>query len=373
MLNRFRRILSKGKYIPEIDGIRFWAIASVVLGHISGFYSVRKGVADNIFSHLAKNGLQGVQLFFILSGYVLSKPFCTAYLNNSAPPTLKSYYIRRVTRLEPPYVAAVILWFISLVYVQHKFAATELLPALGSALTYTTEIFHKRSQLNGVYWSLQVEVQFYMSAPFFCWIIFKKITNASIRLITLIAAMIIFSRVPYLVETPFRTLFDYFHLFLAGILLSNISIYNIKLNKLTSNLVAIVLIIVISSFHYGDNINYSMLMPFLAVVLFYLIIFKKALSCIFSNPVICVIGGACYSIYLIHYPLISIIGNKIIDKTNYTVFILIECIFVLIASSIFYLLIERPCMDKNWPKKVAALARSIRAPHLVRAQTDKKM
>ena len=58
-----RRITSKGTFIPEIDGLRFVAIASVVMYHLRGFLSPE--------SRLAAHGYRGVNLFYVISGFVL--------------------------------------------------------------------------------------------------------------------------------------------------------------------------------------------------------------------------------------------------------------------------------------------------------------
>ena len=43
-------------------------------------------------------------LFFAISGFILALPFAEHYLSGAPRPTLGRYYVRRVTRIEPPYV-----------------------------------------------------------------------------------------------------------------------------------------------------------------------------------------------------------------------------------------------------------------------------
>jgi peptidoglycan/LPS O-acetylase OafA/YrhL len=71
------------------------------------------------------------------------------------------------------------------------------------------------------------------------------------------------------------------------------------------------------------------------------------------------IGGMCYSIYLIHVIFISGIGNVSVSwqvSSNFLATFLFQLLvilpIVLLASTIFFVLIEKPCMDKDWPKKL---------------------
>jgi len=68
----------------------------------------------------------------------------------------------------------------------------------------------------------------------------------------------------------------------------------------------------------------------------------------------------CYSIYLIHAPIAAAFGNIskyfIISEhiiPNLLLFTLICLPIILIPSAIYFKFIEKPCMDKNWPQKLA--------------------
>src|SRR5262245_35723438 len=111
LFEKLSRVTTTGEIIREIDGFRFLAIASVILHHTLAIYlesTHRLGVQGRVQWQLVidqsylvrflRPGWFGVQLFFIISGFVLGLPFARRHLCAAPAPTLKSYYLRRVTR-----------------------------------------------------------------------------------------------------------------------------------------------------------------------------------------------------------------------------------------------------------------------------------
>jgi peptidoglycan/LPS O-acetylase OafA/YrhL len=83
----FKRITSSGNFIKEIDGLRFIAILSVILFHISNYLIATHNeiYPDARFFYLKKilkSGSLGVPLFFIISGFILAMPFAKFNFNN---------------------------------------------------------------------------------------------------------------------------------------------------------------------------------------------------------------------------------------------------------------------------------------------------
>jgi peptidoglycan/LPS O-acetylase OafA/YrhL len=95
-------------------------------------------------------------------------------------------------------------------------------------------------------------------------------------------------------------------------------------------------------------------------VVLYLAAFRGRLCCaVFSNRAITDIGGMCYSIYLFHslieYAVKRFTMTLHVGQNFWVYFALQGALilpFVLLLCGIFFLMIERPCMDREWPRKL---------------------
>jgi peptidoglycan/LPS O-acetylase OafA/YrhL len=103
--------------------------------------------------------------------------------------------------------------------------------------------------------------------------------------------------------------------------------------------------------HAMELLPLAILFPFMIGTLYYIIFHNETVKKIFSYKFIPIIGGMCYTTYLIHYTVISILGRYTIKVhlTDYYVpnlllqFVLL-IIPILLISSVFFLYIERPFM-----------------------------
>lgn len=109
-------------------------------------------------------GFTGVDMFFVLSGFLLALPFARATLSHSAHPSMTTYYKRRLLRVFPAYYAqlAIILvvggWFVSWKLVD----GVSLLAHLGMFFNIGN---HPVRPMVGVWWTLPVELSFYLLLP----------------------------------------------------------------------------------------------------------------------------------------------------------------------------------------------------------------
>ena len=367
----FKRKISKGSFIPEIDGLRFIAIASIVFYHINVFLSVKD---VNLYSgnfnlapinNFFAQGRIGVPLFFVISGFILSRPFAQMYIKRGDRIRLKSYFLRRLTRLEPPYLLIMTALFFGAVYVAKIISFQDgLLSYLASIFYAHNIIYGQFPLLHGVAWSLEIEVQFYILMPLLARLFLIRKTY--IRRMLIIIGACVFLVLDFYESLPFRSILNYLEYFLIGILLADFYISKSTIMKKVKleNLLALLFFAMIWMLGMYEPIRVSTrvlveMIQLLSIFLFYYLIFFHSALKLLTKPVITNIGGMCYSIYLLHYPIISIFGNPLVGQSfsnnvflNRFVYGLILLTMVLLISSAYFLLIERPCMEKAWYKKI---------------------
>ncbi len=366
------RETSSGSYIPEIDGLRFIAISTVILFHSYTYFNVKSSLindSDNIFfeiwTALCQNGYIGVYLFFAISGYILGKPFAEQYIQNGSNVSIKKYFFRRLTRIEPPYFIALISFFVLSLLI-YDFSFKDLLYHFLAGFFYIHNlVFAEANPINGVLWSLEVEIQFYILAPLIC-LLYKL--NKFLRWVIWTLLILIFSIISIKYDPElmgFKTIVGYFHYFLADIDASKL-----KINESISEIFYIFLGLAIFSFLLFTDLNtypfLRFMYSFMIIIFYYLVLKIEFWKKIFSIPWIAVVGGMCYTIYLLHYKIISFIGSitipfKISNSfiINYVIQILLYTFFIALGSIVFYLLIERPTMKKEWYKKFFVKRKSI--------------
>jgi peptidoglycan/LPS O-acetylase OafA/YrhL len=115
---KLARVTSGRKLISEIDGLRFIAIVPVMIQHMAERFERNTAIKfsapleDDYSSFLASRGFLGVFIFFVISGFILALPFASYHLKNTKKVSLKDYFWRRITRLEPPYIFWMTVFFI---------------------------------------------------------------------------------------------------------------------------------------------------------------------------------------------------------------------------------------------------------------------
>jgi len=375
IIDLFRRVTTSGRFIPEVDGLRFFAIISVIFFHLGGTvtqgYHVSDGVTDPLFQVL-RVGFIGVQLFFVLSGFILALPFASSYLQNDKPISLRAYYLRRLTRLEPPYLISLVLFFILLAFVSKSFSFSELLPHFLASFFYVHNlVYGEPSTVNPVAWSLEIEVQFYIIVPFLAALFGIKSAfwrRGSFLLLTALF-LILPTLLGDLVGKRFQlSLLGQGQYFLMGFLLADL--YISKWQKSESGKLAaigwdffFIFGWLLLYFTLQDS-TYQLWFAPAVIFLIYVAAFRgNLMRRLVSHPLLTIIGGMCYSIYLIHMQLIAA-GSKFTAKLhtgNLALDFLVICLIllplILVCSSIFYLLIEKPCMKRDWHKNLLAKLR----------------
>ncbi len=161
---QFRRITTQKRFIPQIDGLRFVAISSVALLHL--YAALETGIIPAPWTMSSDFPKRGVELFFAISGFILGIPFASHYVLKAAKVDLKQYFLRRLTRLEPPYFISLLVWAAVQMIAGHRHLG-EMGPHLLSSFAYLHNAFFGAfpGAINLVAWSLEIEIQFYVLVP----------------------------------------------------------------------------------------------------------------------------------------------------------------------------------------------------------------
>ncbi|MBC1971303.1 acetyltransferase [Listeria welshimeri] len=165
------------KYVPSIDGLRALAVIAVIAYHLN-------------FSW-AKGGFIGVDIFFVLSGYLITNILLTQWEKNQTL-QLKHFWLRRFRRLIPAaYVMIVVVVIFSVLF--HSEILKNLRGDAIASFFYVSNwwfIFHNVSYFDSFgmpsplknLWSLAIEEQFYLIWPVFLLVFLRWVKNPKLLL-----------------------------------------------------------------------------------------------------------------------------------------------------------------------------------------------
>lgn len=143
------------EYRPELDGLRGISIMLVFIHHL--YYPLLPG------------GFFGVDIFFVLSGFLITSLLVQEW-NRKSSISLKNFYIRRALRLMPALLLLVLITgSFALVFLTKK-KASETYQGIWLTLCYASNWFYALGSFSasnplGITWSLAIEEQFYLTWP----------------------------------------------------------------------------------------------------------------------------------------------------------------------------------------------------------------
>jgi peptidoglycan/LPS O-acetylase OafA/YrhL len=150
------------------DGLRGIAIVMVVVFHtwLFSWYTPALSVAGHPIpiDMFLRTGYLGVELFFMISGFVLFFPYARAALGSGKAPGLRTFVGRRFFKIVPSYALALLAT--TLVAIPVVKSAPGLLGSVFNHVFFFQNFYNdKLGDVNSVFWSLAIEVQFYLIFP----------------------------------------------------------------------------------------------------------------------------------------------------------------------------------------------------------------
>ena len=347
----------KNLYRPDIDGLRGIAVLLVV------FYHFKFAVFGK---ELFKGGFLGVDVFFVISGYLITKIILTSLENNNF--SFFSFYIRRVRRILPMFLVILIFTFTIcyFLFLTNQFSDFSY-SSLSSLFFYSNYYFYNFNEgyvgNSGIdkpllhTWSLSIEVQFYIFFPIIILLIYKYLKKYlfEILLFSFFVSLILadfFSRLDSLLTfyiLPTR----------AWELLAGSLCFFYEKNK---------------NFNKSNFFSYSLPIVGLFLILYSVVFFKDSmrLPSFYSIPtvlgasliiifnikegfikkILCTrilvgLGLVSYSLYLWHYPLASYYRTFNNTLFNFTGSIFLILISILLSIFSYYF-IEKPFRNKKF-------------------------
>jgi peptidoglycan/LPS O-acetylase OafA/YrhL len=225
------------------------------------------------------------------------------------------------------------------------------------------------STINVVAWSLEIEIQFYILAPLFAGVFFIRSARCRRTLILACMAAAAFAQLRWIVPDSRAdlSLLGFVQFFLAGILLTDIYVTDWTQQPqphVFGDVLGLAALLAIVLVAYENSLPALLLPPL--IFLLYAAVFRgrvlRRVAC--WSPVVTV-GGMCYTIYLWHYGVLAATARAAHSLSwpgSYAATLAVQLVLtgaaVLAVSVVLFVAIERPCMRRDWPQRVARWLRA---------------
>jgi len=385
-------------HVGGLTGLRALAAFWVLAHHFNAVVGWRPLYADLAgirveLTPLATCGWVGVDIFFVLSGFLLTRQLLAAYGAGPAPEATRRYYLHRVLRVYPAYLAQIaVLGLVALLagsppawlaWLPLHFAMLQGLSPAGNAA------------INPVYWSLTVEFWFYGLLPFaVAWLHRGGRAGELSRALVLFALAVAVSGAwkaalfflgrdgpVELLDFTFRQLPGAIELFGAGLLaacaIRAIERRGAAAPRLLPDALAVaglgalvtllyVLHFNIESYWPGGPLLFAW-QPLAAVAAALLVagvsLDGPASRAVFASGPVRYLGEISYSLYLWHFPVALGMAKLVPPERGEAAYLAAALVATLATSALSHRLIERPFLARRhaWEAWVDARARAGRA------------
>lgn len=341
----------KNNYRKDIDGLRALAVIFVVLFHLDISW--------------IKSGFLGVDIFFVISGYLITSIIIRDLNNNDF--SIKNFYLRRIRRILPALITVLIVstffaWLILLPQDLQNYSKSLIasVASFSNIFFFNTLNFGYFSSDSSVIpllhtWSLGIEEQFYIFWPIILIIAYIFNFTPRKKLIALSSFIMFISIIFFFyknsAEYYYFPITRAFELLFGCILAITISNEQRATSKIFYNILSLLSIVL-------------MLVPILCIKVIYPSIwtvvtcsgatlfiyvgatnqFTPIINRLLSFKPFVAIGLVSYSLYLWHWPIIAYINYLSIEKTTLVNLLVILISFTL--ATLTYFFIEKPFRHK---------------------------
>ena len=338
---------SSGERFIFIDGLRGVAASAVLFFHVFDYVRIA-GVTVTFLpmralTAVASYGFMGVEIFFVLSGFVIAHSLRRSDYSMRA---IARFALRRSVRLDPPYWATIAFVLLSALagklmgqgHVSEKVSAG----AIVAHLLYLQDILHI-PQLITVFWTLCMEVQFYLVYVLAGYAATKLAAPAKARLahgLALTAMWIISMTLAFRgkVQTPW--FIGFWFAFMGGVVTYWFATGRIRMRGYAAFVLPMLVLVIVRK----SAIDFAVLATMLLIAL---AARRGALSRWLSARPVQFLGAISYSLYLIHTPVIALVFFRLkipFGRSQWTLlaFTFAGSLASLAAALVLYRLVERP-------------------------------
>lgn len=288
---------------PDINALRALAVTSVVFYHF--------------FPMELTGGFAGVDIFFVISGYLMTRIIFTKF--NEGNFSYRAFYIARANRIVPALVVMILITLVAGFLTLSPFELKSLgKHALKSILFVSNQTYLKEAGYFDAAsldkwllhtWSLSVEWQFYIIYPIVIGVLFRTLTYRATKIALLMMCISSFFYSLHIVKHAPNSAYYLLSSRSWEMLLGGVAfLYPITLKEknIKVTLSVLGLCLIIASFIYIDS---SLIWPSYYTLpatlgTFLIISVNLQYKHIYDNQVVSTIGKSSYSIYLWHWPIL---------------------------------------------------------------------
>ena len=372
---------NKSKYLPSIDSLRALAVLAVIIYHVDVNY--------------LPGGFLGVDLFFVLSGYLISSLIIKEHKNTGSV-NLYNFYIRRARRLLPAVYFMITVGLVVMVLFNEVLLRKSHLDAIFGYI-YSSNwwyIFHKLDYFDSFgaqspfkhLWSLAIEEQFYMIFPLLFLLVNRREKSKDgtyklnknflyvvlgLILVSLIVHILLFdinniSRIYFGTDTRAFSLL----VGVVGAILYPMERLHAKVT-LQQNLIYSVVSLVsiatlITVMIYTSEYNTWLYRGgFLLVAILGLIVIISSgkqhtlMSRLLSFKPVVFIGKISYSLYLWHFPIL-VLTTPVAEVGNPNIYLVIlRVVLTFVVAIVSYVFVETPIRKLGFKKYISVIFKRI--------------